>query len=94
MKKLIILTLFLSTLTFGQFFEQSEPDYGADINEQKTYQPYAEYAEPVQGVDADVDPNPGGEDPDPVPINNWQFLLTLTGVGVGVWFLRKRYKAV
>ena len=93
MKKLIILTLFLSTLTFGQFFEQSEPDYGTDINEQKTYQPYAEYAEPVQGVD-DIDPHPNDDDPMPTPINNWKLFLTLAGVGVGIWFLRKRYKAV
>ncbi len=91
MKKLAFLTLFISTISFGQFFEQYEPEYQGEESQQgRSFQPYSSY-EYTQGLNNDPDPNPGGVDPQ-VPIDNWLLLLPMAGIAIGVYWLRKKSK--
>lgn len=92
MKKLAILTLFISAISFGQFFEQYEPEYQGEESQQGlSFQPYSSY-DYTQGMDSEnPDPNPGGVDPQ-VPIDNWLLLLPIAGIAIGVYWLRKKSK--
>lgn len=90
MKKLAILTLFISTISFGQFFQQDETA-NEGSNQENSLQPYDSY-EYTQGTEG-ADPNPGGTDPQ-VPLDDWLFLLPLAGIAVGVYYLRKRKLSV
>lgn len=89
MKKLAILTLFISTISFGQFFQQDEPA-NQGSNQENSLQPYDSY-EYTQGTE-DTEPNPGDVDPQ-VPLDNWLFLLPLAGIAVGAYFLSRKQKA-
>lgn len=81
MKKLIILSLFISGFGFGQFFESSESE-----SENQFFEPTTPTNPnpPEQGEDSG---NPG---PPPVPLDDWLFLLPLAGIAVGAYYLRKR----
>lgn len=85
MKKLIILSLFISGFGFGQFFESSESESENQFFESSTP---TNPNPPEQGEDG---PGIPGE---PVPLDDWLFLLPLAGIAVGVYYLRKRKLSV
>lgn len=82
MKKLVVLSIFISTLGYGQFFDSSEieePEY--------TFHQQEFFTEPDYGTDDSIDPNPGGVDE--VPVNHWQLYLSVLGVILGGYFLSR-----
>jgi len=81
MKKLIILSLFISGFGFGQFFESSESESENQFFESSTP---TNPNPPEQGED-----RPGAP-AEPVPLDDWLFLLPLAGIAVGAYYLRKR----
>lgn len=89
MKKIAFLSIFITTLSFGQFFESSEQpqeETNTNVFSQQNQSP-----QPEMGLDANPDENPGGDDP--VPIDDWMFLLPLIGAAVGYYYLRKHKNA-
>jgi hypothetical protein len=74
MKKLTLAILFMSPLSFGQFFENPE--------ESEDFSYYEQNSEPDQGMDS-TDPHPDDDDPFPAPINDWLFLLPLAALAIG-----------
>lgn len=85
MKKLVILSIFISTTTLGQFFESY--DYSEESPELYSQE---FFNEPDQGTDNTVDPTPGGVDE--VPIDNWQYLLSGFGIVIAGYFLSRHKK--
>lgn len=77
MKNLIITSLLLSSLTYGQFFETPQENVQSENLESETNE--EEYYAPEQGLDEDNGPGTPGE----VPINQWALLLPLAGLAVG-----------
>lgn len=80
MKKLVLLSIFISTIGHGQFFdsyENEEPEYS--MHQQEFF------AEPEYETYSTIDPNPGGIDE--VPVNQWQLSLSVLGVILGGYFL-------
>ena len=90
MKKIAFLSIFITTLSFGQFFdsnEQPQEETNTNVFSQQNQAP-----QPEMGLDANPDENPGGDDPF-VPIDDWMFLLPLAGAAVGYYYLRKHKNA-
>lgn len=85
MKKLVLLSIFISTTLSAQFFESNEPYY----EREESYAHYSFFDEPEYETENIPDPFPSDED-DPVPINHWQFLLSGMGVAIAILFLRKQ----
>ncbi len=87
MKKLVLLSIFISTTSLGQFFETEEYVEETPVSFSKTqfFNGHETY-----GTE-DVDPHPGDEDP-AVPIDDWLFLLPLAGIAIGCYHLQKRAK--
>lgn len=87
MKKLVILSLFISTTVTAQFFESNDPYY----EKQDSYNQNEFFNEPEQESTNIPDPFPSDED-DPVPINKWQFILPCIGIFIATAFLLKQKK--
>lgn len=87
MKKLGLLSIFLSTILSGQFFENEEY-YESENASHSNY-----FTEPQQETYGDPDPFPGDEDP-AVPIDDWLLLLTIGGLTVGAYYLNKKQQMV
>jgi len=85
MKKLAILTLFISTISFGQFFENNELNYDEENSQNTVFSHKAMALE-----DETPNPVPADDDPHPAPLDDWLFLLPLAGIAVGAYYLRKR----
>ena len=81
MKNITVITLLLSALSFGQFFDQeAETNQTQFFDEQQTTAP----ADPDYGTDGPGNPGP------PVPIDDWAFLLPLAGLAVGIYYIRRK----
>lgn len=79
MKKLVILSIFISTISFGQFFKSEHSEYEEQYAQSSNE--YEFFDGPDQGLTTIPDPHPGDTD-DPVPINNY-WLLMLVGFFIG-----------
>lgn len=90
MKKIAFLSILITTLSFGQFFDAEEHHQEETNNNVFSQQNQA--PQPEMGLDANPDENPGDVDPD-VPIDDWMFLLPLIGAAVGYYYLRINKKA-
>jgi hypothetical protein len=87
MKKLVILSLFISTTVSAQFFESNDPYY----EKQDLFYQNEFFSEPEQETTNIPDPFPSDED-DPVPIDNWQLVLSSIGIFIAASFLFKQKK--
>lgn len=87
MKKLGLLSIFLSTILSGQFFE-NEGYYESENASHSNY-----FTEPQQDTYEGRDPHPGDVDLD-VPIDDWLLLLTIGGLTVGAYYLNKKQQMV
>lgn len=88
MKKLGLLSIFLSTILSGQFFE-NEGYYESENASHSNY-----FTEPQQDTYGDPDPHPGDVDPPDVPIDDWLLLLAIGGLTVGAYYLNKKQEMV
>lgn len=84
MKKLFLLSILVSGLCFGQFFETDDPNQENETSD-NVFNQNQDDDQPDIEEDAG---NPG----DPAPIDGAWYLLPLAGMAVAVYYLKKQKK--
>ena len=86
MKKITFITLLITGLSFGQFFEQEQDQSQQAENEENIFS-----NEPQGGApDHEMGTDAGGVANPEVPLDDWAFLLPLAGIAVGVYYIRRK----
>ena len=86
MKKLFLLSILVSGLCFGQFFETDDPNQENETSDNVFNQ---NQDDDQPDIEEDTG-NPG----DPAPIDGAWYLLPLAGMAVAVYYLKKQKKVV
>lgn len=81
MKKILILSLLIGGLSFGQDFFSGQ----AEKSDQ-------EFFEDESNSTGETPGNPGSPKPEKVPLDDWLFLLPIGGLAVGGYYLTRKRK--